>query len=104
MDEAGRVVGLNAAPDEVHPSLMETQARHCLESLKRVVVEAGASMDGVLKADVHLVDSADFYEFKLMWNEYFPSNPPARTTVEVGDTLNRRRARWIGGAQPRVEA
>jgi 2-iminobutanoate/2-iminopropanoate deaminase len=87
VDEAGRVVGLSAAQDEVHPSLMEIQARHCLESLKKVVVEAGASMDGVLKADVHLVDSADFYEFKLVWSEYFPSNPPARTTVEVGDTL-----------------
>ena len=81
-DEAGRVVGLDAAQDEVRPSLMEIQARHCLETLKKVFAEAGASMDGVLKADVHLVDSADFYEFKLVWNEYFPSNPPARTTVE----------------------
>jgi len=86
-DEAERVVGLDAAQDEVRPSLMEIQARHCLETLKKVFAEAGASMDGVLKADVHLVDSADFYEFKLVLNEYFPSNPPARTTVEVGDTL-----------------
>src|SRR6266436_2972448 len=87
VDESGRVVGLDAAQDEVRPSLMEIQARQCLESLKKVFAEAGASMDRVLKAEVHLVDSADFYEFKLVWNEYFPSNPPARTTVEVGDTL-----------------
>jgi enamine deaminase RidA (YjgF/YER057c/UK114 family) len=87
VDESGRVVGLDAAQDEVRPSLMEIQARHCLESLKKVLAEAGASMDRLLKADVHLVDPADFYEFKLVWNEYFPSNPPARTTVEVGDTL-----------------
>src|SRR5262245_23358943 len=87
VDESGRIVGLDAAQDEVRPSLMEIQARHCLESLKKVLAEAGASMDRLLKADVHLVDPADFYEFKLVWNEYFPSNPPARTTVEVGDTL-----------------
>ena len=87
VDESGRVVGLDAAKDEVRPSLMEIQARHCLESLKKVLADAGASIDRVLKAEVHLVDSADFYEFKLAWNEYFPSNPPARTTVEVGDTL-----------------
>src|SRR5258705_4139844 len=87
VDESGRVVGLDTAKDEASPSLMEIQARHCLESLKRVLAEAGASMDRVLKAEVHLVDPADFYEFKLVWNEYFPSNPPARTTVEVGDTL-----------------
>lgn len=36
---------------------------------------------------MHLVDAADFHEFKLVWNEYFPSDPPARTTVEVGDGL-----------------
>jgi enamine deaminase RidA (YjgF/YER057c/UK114 family) len=87
VDESGRVVGLDAAQDEVRPSLMETQARHCLESLKKVLAEAGGSMERMLKADVHLVDPADFYEFKLVWNEYFPSNPPARTTVEIGDTL-----------------
>jgi len=87
VDESGRVVGLDAAQDEVRPSLMEIQARHCLESLKKVLAEAGGSIERVLKADVHLVDPADFYEFKLVWNEYFPSNPPARTSVEVGDTL-----------------
>src|SRR5215467_71060 len=87
VDESGRVVGLDAAQDEVRPSLTEIQARHCLESLKNVLAEAGGSMERVLKADVHLVDPADFYEFKLVWNEYFPSNPPARTTVEIGDTL-----------------
>ena len=44
-------------------------------------------MPSGFKVELHLVDPADFYEFKLVWNEYFPSNPPARTTVEVGDTL-----------------
>src|SRR5262245_27175263 len=82
VDDAGRVVGLDGAQDEVRPSLMETQARNCLESLKKVLAEAGASMDRVLKAEVHLADSADFYEFKLIWNEYFPDHSPARNTVE----------------------
>ena len=87
LDELGRVVGLDAVRDEVHPSPMEVQARHCLEVLKKLLAEASASLDRVLKADVHLVDASDFYEFKLVWNAYFPSNPPARTTIEIGDTL-----------------
>src|SRR5262249_47807395 len=87
IDDSGRVVATDVSHDEVNPSLMEVQARHCLETLKQVLAEAGASLDGVLKADVHLMDAADFYEFKQVWNAYFPSNPPARTTVEVGDTL-----------------
>jgi 2-iminobutanoate/2-iminopropanoate deaminase len=87
VDQAGRVVGLDAARGETGPSLVEIQTRHCLETLAQVLTEAGASLDRVLKADVHLVDAADFYEFKLVWREYFPATPPARTTVEVGDTL-----------------
>jgi enamine deaminase RidA (YjgF/YER057c/UK114 family) len=87
VDKSGRVVGLDAAQDETRPSLMEVQTRQCLESLKIILAESASSIDRVLKADVHLVDAADFTEFKRVWNEYFPSNPPARTTVEIGDTL-----------------
>ncbi|HEY1360808.1 MAG TPA: RidA family protein [Xanthobacteraceae bacterium] len=87
VDGAGRVVGLDATADETRPSLIELQARHCFQSLKQALAEAGASLERVLKADVHLVDAADFHEFKLVWNEHFPAAPPARTTVEIGDTL-----------------
>src|SRR5439155_4321549 len=72
---------------EAGPSQMEAQARRCLETLKSVLRESGSSLERVLKADVHLVDGAEFVEFKRVWQEYFPANPPARTTVEVGDTL-----------------
>ena len=63
------------------------QTRHCLEQLAATLKAAGSSLERVLKADVHLADAADYYEFKRVWREYFPKNPPARTTVEVGDTL-----------------
>ena len=69
------------------PSVMEKQARHCLETLKSTLEELGSSLDRVLKVDVHLVDAADFYEFKRVWREFFPVDPPARTTVEVGPHL-----------------
>ncbi len=49
--------------------------------------EIGGALDRVIKASVHLADAADYHEFKLVWREHFPKNPPARTTVEVGDTL-----------------
>ena len=64
---------------EAGPSLIETQTRHCLETLKSILSEQGGSLPLVLKADVHLVNGADFYEFKLVWREYFPvgCSPPA---------------------------
>src|SRR2546421_1895308 len=87
IDDSGHAVTVDERLGETGPSLMEAQARRCLETLKSVLRESGSSIERVLKADVHLVDGAEFVEFKRVWKEYFPSNPPARTTVEVGDTL-----------------
>src|SRR5437773_11577196 len=87
IDEAGHAVVVDSRLGEAGPSLMEVQARRCLETLKSVLRDSGTSLERVLKADVHLADAAEFNEFKRVWKEHFPANPPARTTVEVGDTL-----------------
>ena len=87
IDEAGHAVAVDSRLGEAGPSLMEAQARRCLETLKSVLRDSGSSLERVLKADVHLADAAEFNEFKRVWKEHFPANPPARTTVEVGDTL-----------------
>jgi enamine deaminase RidA (YjgF/YER057c/UK114 family) len=87
IDEVGHAITVDEGLGEAGPSLIEAQTRHCLETLKAVLAELGGSLDRLLKADVHLVDPADFFEFKCVWREYFPTDPPARTTVEVGDVL-----------------
>lgn len=93
VDSAGHAVMTDERLGEAGPSLITAQTRHCFEALKTILEEHGSSLDRVLKAEVHLVDAADFYEFKLVWREYFPNDPPARTAVEVGDTLPFRGAR-----------
>jgi len=87
IDEAGHAVSIDERLGEAGPSRMEVQARRCLETLKSVLRDSGSSLERVLKADVHLADAVELNEFKRVWKEYFPVNPPARTTVEVGDTL-----------------
>lgn len=87
IDESGHAVGVDELLGEAGPSLIAAQTRACLETLSKILGEQRTSLERVLKASVHLVDASDFYEFKLVWREYFPENPPARTTVEVGDTL-----------------
>lgn len=93
IDAAGHAVGPEEWLGEAGPSAIEVQTRHCLDTLKTTLADAGGSLERVLKVDVHLADPADFFEFKLVWREYFPAEPPARTTVEVGDTLPFRGAR-----------
>ncbi len=87
IDDSGHAIGVDERLGLAGPSLMEAQARRCLETLKAALRDCGSSLERVLKADVHLADAAEFIEFKRVWKEYFPANPPARTTVEVGDTL-----------------
>ncbi len=87
IDKSGHAITVDTLLGKTGPRLIAMQTRHCLETLKDVLGTFGSSLDRVLKADVHLVDPADFYEFKIVWREYFPVDPPARTTIEVGDTF-----------------
>lgn len=87
VDASGHAVGTDERLGEVGPSAIAVQTRACMESLSEVLREQGSSLDNLLKVSVHLTDAADFYEFKLVWREYFPDSPPVRTAVEVGDTL-----------------
>jgi len=78
IDKNGNVPG----PDIV------SQARQSMENLGEALVAAGSSWDKVLKVNCFLTHAArDFAGWNQVWKEYFPKNPPARTTV--GDRLLR---------------
>ncbi len=61
---------------------IESQARQAMENLGRVLKAAGTSWDKVVKVNCFLVHaSRDFAGWNKVWKEYFPKDPPARTTV-----------------------
>jgi len=93
IDEAGHAAVVDERLGEAGPSLISVQTERCLDELGRILAAHGSALDRVVKASVHLTDAADFHEFKLVWKRHFPANPPARTTVEVGNTLPFRGAR-----------
>jgi 2-iminobutanoate/2-iminopropanoate deaminase len=57
------------------------QTRQTLENLKRTLALAGATLDNVVKVNIFLTDMSEFKEMNAIYKEYFPSEPPARTTV-----------------------
>jgi len=59
------------------------QTQQTFENLKAVLEAAGSSLDKVVKSNVYLVDLKDFAAMNEVYATYFPSNPPARTTVQV---------------------
>ena len=85
ISEDGTVVRSKSVSPYVGESEMGAQTRSVLDQLRDALVSGGSSLDLTLRVEVHLVDAADFYEFKLVWQEYFPDSPPARKTIVVGD-------------------
>jgi 2-iminobutanoate/2-iminopropanoate deaminase len=73
-------LGLNRqAPD----STIEGQTRVTLENTKRVLEAAGTTMDNVVKCTVFLTRASDFGGMNQVYREFFPKDPPARSTVVV---------------------
>ena len=85
VDESGAVVRADSISPYLGESEMGAQARRVLTLLKEVLDASGSSLANTLRAEVYLVDAADFYEFKLVWMEFFPDDPPARSTIVIGD-------------------
>jgi 2-iminobutanoate/2-iminopropanoate deaminase len=63
------------------------QTRNVLERIKMILEAAGTSLDNVLTVTTHLTKREDLVAYNEEYGKYFPSNKPARTTVEV--MLNR---------------
>jgi 2-iminobutanoate/2-iminopropanoate deaminase len=62
---------------------IEEQTRWTIESVRRVLKEAGADLEDVVKATVFLDDARDFGRYNGVFKEYFPDACLARTTVEA---------------------
>jgi len=62
---------------------IEAQTRQVLTNLNAVLEEAGSSLDRVVKATIFLAHVEDFAAMNAIYAEFFPLQPPARSTVEV---------------------
>ena len=59
------------------------QTRQVLSNVGSVLKAAGATFDDVAKCTVYLADIRYFQEMNAVFAEFFPTNPPARTTVQA---------------------
>lgn len=59
------------------------QTERVMENLKAVLESAGSSMARVVKTTVFLKSMDDFKRMNDVYAQYFPADPPARSTVEV---------------------
>ncbi len=75
-------------PIDVHTNQMveadiRKQTRVVIENLRAILQSAGSDLDRVIKTTVYLKNMSDFAAMNDIYNEYFASGVPARTTIEV---------------------
>ena len=52
-------------------------------ALAAVLAASGSSFDRVVRATIYLLDMGDFARVNEIYGAHFPSEPPARATVQV---------------------
>jgi 2-iminobutanoate/2-iminopropanoate deaminase len=77
-------LGLDPATGDLIPGEIEAETRQSLTNLSHVLEEAGSGLDAVVKTTVFLRDIKDFPKMNAVYAEFFPANPPARSTVQAG--------------------
>jgi 2-iminobutanoate/2-iminopropanoate deaminase len=75
---------------------IEEQAHRVLQSLRAVLEGAGSGLDKVVKTTVFVTDLGEFGAMNEVYAQYFASDPPARSTVQV--------AALPAGARVEIEA
>lgn len=74
--------GRNPVTKEM-PEDIQGQTKQALETIKGALAGAGASMQDVLKMTCYISDLGEKKGFDEVYISYFPSDPPARATVQM---------------------
>ncbi len=78
-------IGLDPASMELVEGGVEAQTRQVLTNLKHVLESADSGLNFVVKTTVFILDMRDFANMNMVYSEFFPENPPARSTVAVAE-------------------
>ncbi|HID86977.1 MAG TPA: RidA family protein [Anaerolineae bacterium] len=89
-------IALDPATGKLIEGGIAEQTRQVLQNLSAVLEAAESSLAQVIKTTVYLTDMDDFAAMNQVYAEFFSTDPPARTTVQV--------ARLPLGARVEIEA
>jgi 2-iminobutanoate/2-iminopropanoate deaminase len=76
-------VAIDPAAGKLIEGDVAAQTRQVLTNLSAVLKTADSSLDRVVKTTVFLKDMDQFKVMNAVYAEFFPSDPPARSTIEV---------------------
>jgi 2-iminobutanoate/2-iminopropanoate deaminase len=76
-------VHLNPETGELIDGSPAEKAKRCLDNLTIIAEAAGAKLENAVRVAVYVTDISVFAEMNEAYATYFPSDPPARTTIGV---------------------
>jgi 2-iminobutanoate/2-iminopropanoate deaminase len=76
-------LGLIPQSDALAEGGIEGETRQALQNLAAVLEAADSSLERILKTTVYLRDLQDFPRMNAIYAEFFPKDPPARTTIQA---------------------
>ena len=68
---------------ERSPGTMAHETRQTLANMRHLLESAGSSLERVVKINILLYDMLEFENMNRVYREFFPREPPARTTCGV---------------------
>jgi len=74
---------IDPATQQLISGSIAEQTERVLRNLEAVLIQAGSSMSKVVRCGVFLKDMNDFAAMNEVYGKFFPSNPPARTTIQA---------------------
>jgi len=76
-------IAINAATGEFEMSSIEIETEQVMQNIKAVLIEANMTFENIVKCSIFLSSMDSFLQVNEVYGKYFPTNPPARETVEV---------------------
>ena len=76
-------LGIDRETGELAPGGIEAETRQALLNVKHILESGGSSLDLVVKTTVFMRDLGEFARMNAVYAEFFPHQPPARSTVQV---------------------
>jgi 2-iminobutanoate/2-iminopropanoate deaminase len=77
--------GLDPATGKLVEGGVEEQTRQVLTNIKNVLEAAGSGLGLVVKTTVFLKNMSEFPRMNAVYAEFFPTEPPARTTIAAAE-------------------
>ena len=76
-------IPINPATGTIEGESIEDQTRQVLRNVDAVLRASGSGLYNVVKMTVFMTDLGDFKAMNGVYAEFFPSDPPARSAVQV---------------------